>query len=332
MSTDIPLNAARPAIRKIKIAEIIVGQRHRKDLGDLMALGDSIHQLGLLQPIGVTGRMELVWGERRLRACKMLGWREIDAVVDPSLDDTLRAMKAEEDENNCHLPFSHSERVAIADHIEAVERQRAEERRREGQRAGGRARYIQLGDNLSPSRNRTEAGQTLATPLPPEAQREAVAATASFGGADSAPPKNPADFANFTPGAASPADHGKTRERVAAAVGMSHDTLTKARKVVSKGVPELIEAMDRGDASVSAAARIASLPPEAQREAVAGGKAAIAAAAAHAERPRGPRRPGLVKAFEHLEALSRLPHMNLSMTALREAVADLRRELGSLLS
>jgi ParB-like chromosome segregation protein Spo0J len=52
-------------VKEIKIAAIRVGQRHRRDMGDLTALADSIRQEGLLQPIGVTDRLELVFGERR---------------------------------------------------------------------------------------------------------------------------------------------------------------------------------------------------------------------------------------------------------------------------
>lgn len=38
-------------LKDINIADIQVGSRHRKDMGDLTALADSIHQEGLLQPI-----------------------------------------------------------------------------------------------------------------------------------------------------------------------------------------------------------------------------------------------------------------------------------------
>jgi hypothetical protein len=37
-------------------------------MGDLTTLADSIRREGLLQPIGVTDRLELVFGERRLLA------------------------------------------------------------------------------------------------------------------------------------------------------------------------------------------------------------------------------------------------------------------------
>lgn len=40
------------------------------------------------------------------------------------------------------------------------------------------------------------------------------------------------------------AQHAKSRDRVAAAVGTSHDTLTKINRVVRNGSPKLIKAMD----------------------------------------------------------------------------------------
>jgi ParB-like chromosome segregation protein Spo0J len=39
-----------------KVADIKVGQRFRKDLGDIDALAEDIAELGLLQPIGIETR------------------------------------------------------------------------------------------------------------------------------------------------------------------------------------------------------------------------------------------------------------------------------------
>lgn len=50
--------------------------------------------------------------------------------------------------------------------------------------------------------------------------------------------------------------NGRTRQKVAAAVGMSHDTLSKAQQVVATGTPELRKAMDAGEVSVDAAAKL----------------------------------------------------------------------------
>lgn len=59
----------------------------RRDFDEnaLKALAASIRTAGLLQPVTVRpregGQFELIAGERRLRACKMLGMREIDALI-----------------------------------------------------------------------------------------------------------------------------------------------------------------------------------------------------------------------------------------------------------
>lgn len=211
-------------IQRIPIADITVDERPRQDLGDIDGLAASIADVGLLQPIGVTADMRLVWGERRLRACEQLGWSDIDAVVDPTLDDVLKAAKAERDENTCRKPFTHTEAVAKAKQIEAIEREAAK------QRAGGRP--SKTGGNLPP------------------------------------------------------VSEGKTRDKVAAAVGMSGRTYEKAKQVVATGTPELVQALDDGRASVDAAAALATLSPQRQREIVDRGKDAIVEAATEVKRQR----------------------------------------------
>ena len=53
-------------LKTLKIADIKIGKRHRKDMGYLSSLAESIRHDGLLQPIGVTDKFRLVFGERRL--------------------------------------------------------------------------------------------------------------------------------------------------------------------------------------------------------------------------------------------------------------------------
>ena len=51
---------------------------------ELFALGESIKENGLIQPISVRkvkGGFELIAGERRLRACKLIGRKKIEAIV-----------------------------------------------------------------------------------------------------------------------------------------------------------------------------------------------------------------------------------------------------------
>ena len=54
------------------ISDIKVGQRIRKDMGDLAGLAESIEDLGLLNPVTVDEDGRLLAGARRLAACKRL--------------------------------------------------------------------------------------------------------------------------------------------------------------------------------------------------------------------------------------------------------------------
>jgi ParB-like chromosome segregation protein Spo0J len=96
---------------EVPIAEIVLGERHRRDMGDLQSLAGSMRELGLLQPIGITGDHRLVFGARRVKAAQMLGWTCILArVVDlPSI------VAGEYAENEIRKDFTPSERVALVE-------------------------------------------------------------------------------------------------------------------------------------------------------------------------------------------------------------------------
>jgi ParB family chromosome partitioning protein len=63
------------------IADIKIGQRHRKDLGDIAGLAASIAAIGLLNPITVDQDGRLLAGARRLAACKLLGMEKVEVRV-----------------------------------------------------------------------------------------------------------------------------------------------------------------------------------------------------------------------------------------------------------
>ncbi|MCP4543151.1 MAG: ParB N-terminal domain-containing protein, partial [Chloroflexi bacterium] len=171
-------------------------------MGDLVKLACSIGTCGLLQPVGITKDNELVFGHRRLLACKdILGWQEIDVRV----VDVQSITQGENDENEIRKDFTPSERVAIAETIKAEI----------GNRQGCRT-------DLQPVDNGPQVPHGAKT-------RDVVAKKAGFGS-------------------------GKEYDR--------------ARKVVDTAEPEVVEAMDKGDMSISRAARVADLPPEQQREVV----------------------------------------------------------------
>jgi N6-adenosine-specific RNA methylase IME4 len=86
-----------------KIADIKIGTRLRKDLGDIPALAKSIKKVELLQPVVITPNDELVVGGRRLAALQHLGHEEIPVTV-REVDDILRAQLAENSERKDFLP------------------------------------------------------------------------------------------------------------------------------------------------------------------------------------------------------------------------------------
>jgi hypothetical protein len=177
--------------RMLPIAEIKIGDRHRKDMGDLEALATSIEN-GLFQPIGVTPGHELIWGYRRLVAHRDILKRD---VVLSRIVPVTSITQGEFDENVLRKDFAPSERVAIVESLRAFSH-------------GGDRKSVQ-GRNCDVDR--------------------------------------------------------VTTKQAAERVGFSRDDYFRAKKVISQGIPELIEAMDSGRLSVSAAAEIAGASSEAQQ-------------------------------------------------------------------
>jgi hypothetical protein len=59
---------------------------------------------------------------------------------------------------------------------------------------------------------------------------------------------------------------GRSAEKAGKDMGVSHQTVTFAKKVVTKGIPALAKMVESGDIAVSAAAKVASLPQDAQEK------------------------------------------------------------------
>src|SRR5262245_29963830 len=86
-------------------------------MGDLEALAASVALVGLLQPIVINERYELIAGERRLRVFRDVLGRDTILACVVNLDSLVLG---EHDENEVRKDFTPSERVAIA---EAVQRE-----------------------------------------------------------------------------------------------------------------------------------------------------------------------------------------------------------------
>lgn len=195
----------------IEISKIVVANRHRKDMGDINSLANSIREVGLLHPIVLNSSNVLIAGERRLEAVKQLGWTGIEATIAENFNDAQRALLAERDENVERESFTASEAVALGKKLEALERPKAAERMR------------------SSTKNDEKTGR--------------------FTGSDKL----------------SEPDKGQVREKVGAAVGMSGAQYGRAKTAVERGIPELVEALDRRELPMYLAAEIAMHEPEKQK-------------------------------------------------------------------
>lgn len=92
----------------VNIKDIKIKKRVRHDLGDLEALKNSLRTYGLLNPITLNNKYELIAGERRLQAAKQLGWTNINAVIQSNRSD-LEELEMELEENNQRKEFTNEE-------------------------------------------------------------------------------------------------------------------------------------------------------------------------------------------------------------------------------
>jgi ParB/RepB/Spo0J family partition protein len=86
-------------INDIPISQIIPGKNDRTifDESGLRELADSIKEQGLIQPITVRSakdgkHFEIIAGERRFKACKLLGWQTIPAIITVLGDEEASAV------------------------------------------------------------------------------------------------------------------------------------------------------------------------------------------------------------------------------------------------
>jgi len=108
---------------KVKVDDIkIKNERFREDYGEIEELAVSIQRYGLLHPIVVDGELNLIAGERRLKAHKLLGLAEIE--VKPVKDaSTLEKREMEIEENLRRKDFTWTEEVRAKDEVDKIKRE-----------------------------------------------------------------------------------------------------------------------------------------------------------------------------------------------------------------
>jgi ParB family chromosome partitioning protein len=91
-----------------QISKIKVKKRIREDLGDLESLKQSLRHFGLMNPIIINTKRELVAGHRRLEAAKQLGWKTISVIIIEKQQE-LEAVQWEIEENLQRKDFTQAE-------------------------------------------------------------------------------------------------------------------------------------------------------------------------------------------------------------------------------
>lgn len=173
----------------IDIDKIVVGDRIRKDFGDIEELAEDIKENTLLNALVVTpsgngdGTYLLIAGERRLRACKMLGYKAVP-VNTVGVDDAERALMMEISENECRKEFTKTERLEYARRLALIEGAKAKERMSEGGKG--------TQDIAGVGETRTKVAQALGTNRETLRQEQFIA--------DNADLLDPADFADWDEG------------------------------------------------------------------------------------------------------------------------------------
>lgn len=127
---------------------IKVGDRVRRDMGDVDALAESIRMVGLLHAPIVTPSMHLLAGERRLEAIKRLGWETVPVRVVESAKSLADELAIEGDENTCRKDFTPSEAAVLREKRADALRKLAEANQKATQAKKGEGKVG--GGNLPP--------------------------------------------------------------------------------------------------------------------------------------------------------------------------------------
>ena len=106
------------------ISSIIVNReaRQRKEMKQIPELAESIARLGLIHPIVIDKDNVLVAGERRLTACKSLGWSHITTQYREDLDE-LTAWAIELEENIKRVDITWQEECVAIEQYHALRKQ-----------------------------------------------------------------------------------------------------------------------------------------------------------------------------------------------------------------
>jgi ParB family chromosome partitioning protein len=136
-------------VETVRLDSVVVGIRRRQKLTRIAALARSIEAHGLIHPILVRNGNELVTGQRRLEACRSLGWTTIPARrIDTLRDEELRAVELDENTERRDL-----------DPYETTKQRLAEIRQAQAQAEAEVQAEVQASAELRPNMGRKSPGR-----------------------------------------------------------------------------------------------------------------------------------------------------------------------------
>ena len=103
----------------LQLCDIKIKKRIRKELGDLEPLMKSMREYGLMNPVVVNSRHELIAGHRRLESARRLGWENIEATM-MATSGELPMLELEIEENVQRSDFSPAELAAALKLLEKL--------------------------------------------------------------------------------------------------------------------------------------------------------------------------------------------------------------------
>jgi len=106
-------------MKHVKLEDVIVENRARKDLGNMDELVESIRQKGIIQPVTVDSFMRLLAGGRRHACAVTLGLPTIPVIIRDFVDDT-DSLEIELIENIHRKDFGWAEQAALVARIDKL--------------------------------------------------------------------------------------------------------------------------------------------------------------------------------------------------------------------
>jgi len=145
-----------PNHHDVLVTAIIIGDRFRKDYGDLSGLKASITEYGVLQPILIDRENNLMAGGRRLQSCIELGRSRISALYFDEIDETKRR-EIELEENLHREELKWHERNALIAEIHRLKTAKHEGETKVDPDSGASSR----GPYQTPAWNQTKTAELL---------------------------------------------------------------------------------------------------------------------------------------------------------------------------